>query len=134
MIILDEISKWKIHHFMHLNCGIKNGVLSLYSKYSSPKLSANPNATPQPGNNSVSQATSVATHQLGSDAGNSQGGPLWQLPSTQATSWWQFLDWRVLDLIAGGLTIAITLIFFGYTSLKRSPRGKDEQPLYLQIP
>jgi len=87
----------------------------------------NPNATPQAGNNSGSQGTGVATHQPGSDAGGGQGGPPWQqTASTQTTSWWQILDWRILALITGALAISITLILLGYTSLKRPTRDREE--------
>ena len=87
----------------------------------------NPNATPQAGNNSGSQVTGEATHQPGSGAGSGKGGPPWQQStSTEANSWWQTLDWRVLALVTGALAISITLILLGYTSLKRQPRVREE--------
>jgi mono/diheme cytochrome c family protein len=39
-------------------------------------------------------------------------------------SWWQTLDWRILLLITGGLSVAFTLIFMGFEAL-RPKKPKD---------
>ncbi len=63
------------------------------------------------------------------------GGPPWMrnTASTAATgqgqgqgaatqsAWWQTLDWRVILLVTGGLSIAFTLIFMGMESLRNRP-------------
>lgn len=40
----------------------------------------------------------------------------------QQTAWWQALDWRILLLIFGALSISFTLIFMGFESLSRRPK------------
>lgn len=47
-----------------------------------------------------------------------------QTAATQ-NNWWQMLDWRVLVLAVGALSIAFTLIFMGVESLRRTPRKKE---------
>jgi mono/diheme cytochrome c family protein len=65
------------------------------------------------------------------------GGPPWlrknASTTTQQTSWWQVLDWRILLLAIGALSIAFTMIFTGIESLKtrarRSTPGDESQEL-----
>lgn len=66
-------------------------------------------------------AVVAAAHQPGANAGQSaQGsGPPWAQQQTQ-TSAVDALDWRVLALIAVGLSIAFTLIAMGFSSLRKS--------------
>jgi mono/diheme cytochrome c family protein len=52
------------------------------------------------------------------------GGPPWMRNNTQSGTgqgkgWWQLFDWRILLLGIGGLSIAFTLIFTGYSALKK---------------
>jgi mono/diheme cytochrome c family protein len=65
-------------------------------------------------------AITGAQHQPGADAGHTGqgGGPPWAQEQAQ-TSTTEALDWRVLVLIAGGLSLAFALIAMGFSSLKR---------------
>jgi len=72
------------------------------------------------------------------------GGPPWLRTNTSTTTaqghaaqttvptnWWQVIDWRILLLAVGALSIAFTLIFMGIESLKgRVPRAwpEDKSP------
>ncbi|MBN1450419.1 MAG: c-type cytochrome [Anaerolineales bacterium] len=58
----------------------------------------------------------------GGGGGQGQGGPPWRQEQTQASEP-EALDWRVLALIAGGLSIAFTLIAIGFSSLKRTRKN-----------
>ncbi len=58
----------------------------------------------------------------GSGGGQGQGGPPWRQEQAQASEP-DALDWRVLALIAGGLSVAFTLIAMGFSSLKRTRRS-----------
>ena len=40
--------------------------------------------------------------------------------ATTQPEWWQTLDWRILLLVTGGLSVAFTLIFMGYEALKKN--------------
>jgi hypothetical protein len=59
-------------------------------------------------------------HQPGANTGHTAqgGGPAWAQEQAQ-TSTTDALDWRVLALIAGGSSLAFTLIAMGFSSLKR---------------
>ena len=65
---------------------------------------------------------------MGSTAGQGQGqsqgqGPILNQTGGQSVAqqmpWWQVIDWRILLLAFGGLSIAFTLILAGYSALKR---------------
>jgi hypothetical protein len=65
----------------------------------------------------------MATHMAqeaanGGGQGQGRGGPPWAQEQAQ-TSESEALDWRVLAMIAGGLSVAFTLIAIGFSSLKR---------------
>ena len=84
---------------------------------------------PLSGNESVQQtvvqptptAITVTQHQPGADAGHTSqgGGPPWGQEQAQMSAA-DALDWRVLALIVGGLSVAFTLIAMGFSSLKRT--------------
>jgi mono/diheme cytochrome c family protein len=67
----------------------------------------------------------MATHMAqeaangGGGGGQGQGGPPWAQEQAQ-TSETGALDWRVLALIAGGMSVAFALIAMGFSSLKRT--------------
>jgi hypothetical protein len=65
-------------------------------------------------------AITATQHQPGTDAGHTGqgGGPPWAREQAQ-TSTTEALDWRVLAMIAGGLSLAFALIAMGFSSLKR---------------
>ena len=67
-------------------------------------------------------AQEAASGSGGSGGGQGQGGPPWAQEQAQ-TSAVDALDWRVLVLIAGGLSVAFTLIAMGLSSLKRSRKS-----------
>jgi mono/diheme cytochrome c family protein len=70
----------------------------------------------------VTPTITVATvHQSGADVGqaNQGGGPPWAREQTQ-TSTVDALDWRMLVLIAAGLSLAFVLIAMGVSSLRRA--------------
>jgi hypothetical protein len=66
----------------------------------------------------------MATHMAqeaatgGGGQGQGQGGPPWMEEQVQ-TSEFEAFDLRVLALIAGGLSVAFTLMAIGFSSLKR---------------
>jgi len=63
----------------------------------------------------------AAQHQPGADTGHSTGqggGPPWA--QEQAQSETGALDWRVLALIGGGLSVAFTMVAMGFSSLRRT--------------
>jgi mono/diheme cytochrome c family protein len=55
----------------------------------------------------------------GGGGGQGQGGTPWRQEQAQVSEP-DALDWRVLALIAGGLSVAFTLIAMGFSSLKRT--------------
>lgn len=59
------------------------------------------------------QGTQSTTTGQGQGKGQGQG-------QGQGTPWWQAFDWRILLLITGGLSIAFTLIFMGYSALRKT--------------
>lgn len=62
----------------------------------------------------------TTTQGQGQGAGQGHGqGPA--APIAQA-NWWQVIDWRILLLAFGALSIAFTLIFMGYEALKQKPK------------
>jgi len=67
----------------------------------------------------AAQATAIVGRQAAGAGGQGQGGPPWRQEQAQASEP-DALDWRVLTLIAGGLSVAFTLIAIGFTSLKRT--------------
>jgi hypothetical protein len=70
----------------------------------------------------------IATHMAqeaaagGGSGGQGQGGPAWAQEQAQMSES-DALDWRVLALIAGGLSLAFTLITMGFSSLKRASQS-----------
>jgi mono/diheme cytochrome c family protein len=60
------------------------------------------------------QGTQSTTTGQGQGQGQGQGG------AAALPAWWQTLDWRILLLITGGLSIAFTLIFMGYSALRKA--------------
>ena len=64
--------------------------------------------------------TQTTTTPSGGQQGTVQGQGQGQAQSQQ-TVWWQAIDWRILLLLTGGLSIAFTLIFLGFESLHRRP-------------
>jgi mono/diheme cytochrome c family protein len=69
-------------------------------------------------------AITATQHQPVTDAGHTGqgGGPAWAQEQTQ-TPITDALDWRMLALIAGGLSLAFTLIAIGFSSLRRASQG-----------
>jgi len=74
----------------------------------------------------TSQTTTQGTGQPSTTStagqGQGQGQALSQTGGqavAQPTPWWQIIDWRILLLAFGGLSIAFTLILAGYSALKR---------------
>ena len=67
----------------------------------------------------VSVVPSAAPNQPGAEAGTGQGGgPPWAQEQAQ-TSGSAPLDWRVLALVAAGLSVAFTLVASGISSMKK---------------
>ena len=85
-----------------------------------------PDEQPLAGSTAQPTPTAVAAvaHQPGADAGQTGqgGGPPWarEQPQTSAV---EALDWRILALITGGLSVAFTFIVVGFSFLKRAHRG-----------
>lgn len=65
------------------------------------------NTSTSGGSTSVTQGAGVGAQ----GQGQAQGG------RANQTAWWQILDWRILLLITGALSVAFTLIFMGYETL-----------------
>ncbi len=75
--------------------------------------------------NNTSTTTTQGTGQGTGQAGG-QGQGQGQAQSQQ-TNWWELVDWRILLLAFGGLSIAFTLIFMGMESLRlRKPPAPPE--------
>ncbi|MBI5296426.1 MAG: c-type cytochrome [Chloroflexi bacterium] len=73
--------------------------------------------------NTTNATASGSTQQMNANVqGQGQGQG-----QTQTPAWWQTLDWRILLLITGGLSVAFTLIFMGYEAL-RNKKPKDATP------
>lgn len=69
-------------------------------------------------NNTTTQGTGQ-TSTTGQGQGQGQG----QTAQTAAQpNWWEIVDWRILLLAFGGLSIAFTLISMGVESLKKRPK------------
>ena len=68
------------------------------------------------------QTTTTPSGGQGTVQGQGQGQGQAQ---SQQTAWWQAIDWRILLLLTGGLSIAFTLIFLGFESLHRRPRKRE---------
>lgn len=68
------------------------------------------------------QTTTTPSGGQGTVQGQGQGQGQAQ---SQQTAWWQAIDWRILLLLTGGLSIAFTLIFLGFESLYRRPRKRE---------
>lgn len=79
-----------------------------------PWLRNNTQPTPQ------SSVPGTSLPSTNSAQGQGQGQSGGQATAAQP-AWWQVLDWRILILITGGLSIAFTLIFMGVESLRRAP-------------
>ncbi len=81
--------------------------------------------------NTTNSAAAGGTQQMNAGIqgqGNVQGQGQGQgQGQTQTPAWWQTLDWRILLLITGGLSVAFTLIFMGYEAL-RNKKPKDATP------
>ncbi|MFZ5882136.1 MAG: c-type cytochrome [Chloroflexota bacterium] len=81
--------------------------------------------------NTNNSAAAGGTQQMNADIqgrGNVQGQGQGQgQGQTQTPAWWQTLDWRILLLVTGGLSVAFTLIFMGYEAL-RNKKPKDATP------
>ena len=72
--------------------------------------------------NNTQTTTTSSGGQQGTVQGQGQGQGQAQ---SQQTAWWQAIDWRILLLLTGGLSIAFTLIFLGFESLHRRPRKRE---------
>jgi len=72
--------------------------------------------------NNTQTTTTPSGGQQGTVQGQGQGQGQAQ---SQQTAWWQAIDWRILLLLTGGLSIAFTLIFLGFESLHRRPRKRE---------
>ena len=72
--------------------------------------------------NNTQTTTTSSGGQQGTVQGQGQGQGQAQ---SQQTAWWQAIDWRILLLLTGGLSIAFTLIFLGFESLHRRPRNRE---------
>jgi mono/diheme cytochrome c family protein len=81
--------------------------------------------------NTTNSTAAGGTQQMNADIqgrGNVQGQGQGQgQGQTQTPAWWQTLDWRILLLVTGGLSVAFTLIFMGYEAL-RNKKPKDATP------
>lgn len=66
------------------------------------------------------QTTTTPSGGQGTVQGQGQGQA-----QSQQTAWWQAIDWRILLLLTGGLSIAFTLIFLGFESLHRRPHKRE---------
>ncbi len=67
------------------------------------------------------QGQSTGQGTTGQSQGQGQGQGQAQSQQTQ-TNWWEVIDWRILLLAVGALSIAFTLIFMGVESLKSRAR------------
>jgi mono/diheme cytochrome c family protein len=77
------------------------------------------------GSNSTSAAAGQAAGQQSGTGTQGQGHAQGQGQAAQSQpTWWQTLDWRILLLITGGLSVAFTLIFMGFEAL-RPKKPKD---------
>jgi hypothetical protein len=77
------------------------------------------------GSNSTSAAAGQAAGQQSGAGTQGQGHAQGQGQAAQSQpAWWQTLDWRILLLITGGLSVALTLIFMGFEAL-RPKKPKD---------
>lgn len=72
--------------------------------------------------NNTQTTTTSSGGQQGTVQGQGQGQGQAQ---SQQTAWWQAIDWRILLLLTGGLSIAFTLIFLGFESLHRRPHKRE---------
>ncbi len=76
--------------------------------------------TTQTAPQSVPQGTAQPNAAPGQGEGQGQGqGQGRGQTTTQQTEWWQTIDGRIILLAFGGLSIAFTLIFAGYSALKK---------------
>lgn len=81
-----------------------------------PWLRNTTQTSPQSNPQGTAQPNAQGTAAQGQDQGQGQGKGQ---TTTQQTEWWQAIDWRILLLAFGGLSIAFTLIFAGYSALKK---------------
>lgn len=70
-------------------------------------------------------ASTTTVQGQGQGAGQGQGHAA---QTTNPTNWWQVIDWRILLLAFGALSIAFTLISMGLESLKKSGAGRIDNP------
>jgi len=70
---------------------------------------------------------STAAPAQGQGGGAGQGQGQGQGGAQSQSNWWEIVDWRILLLAFGGLSIAFTLISMGIESLKR-PRVRRTSP------
>jgi mono/diheme cytochrome c family protein len=69
-------------------------------------------------------STTAPAQGQGGGAGQGQGQGHAAQPVTQS-NWWQVIDWRILLLAVGALSIAFTLILMGVESLRKRPKKSE---------
>ena len=66
-------------------------------------------------------STTAPAQGKGGGVGQGQGGGAGQ---SQTSNWWQVVDWRIVLLAFGALSVAFTLISMGVESLRKRPRDR----------